>query len=98
MARLSCGIGNQTRARSVQSDDDPPEMADFRENPRRIWRMSKVADIRCADRIWAQIRDPYPPKSAADIRGYPRADLFRFKYARGLRIVPRAKKILLSSQ
>ena len=56
-------------------------MVDIRVNPRRIRRISKVADIRCADRIWPQIRDPYPPISAADIHGYPRANLFRFKYA-----------------
>ena len=60
--------------------DNPPPTADIRWNMRRIWRISKKADIRLAGRILAKTRGPYPPDPPADIRGYPPADLIRYKH------------------
>ena len=57
--------------------DNPPPTADIRLNPWWIWQISKKADIRLAGRILAKTRGPYP----ADIRGYPLADLIRYKHA-----------------
>ena len=60
--------------------DNPPPTADIRLNPQRIWRISKKADIHLAGRILAKTRGPYPPDPPADIRGYPPADLIRYKH------------------